>query len=394
MTGIAARLTPAGRGAVAVIGLYGDALPITTALATFFSTNSATPWHERPPRQLIYGRWGSQPAEDVVLCRTDNNRWEIQCHGGDAAVRRILNDLAEGDIQTTTSEEFGQRSENLLDREFQEALQQAPTWRTADLINEQAQGLFRDTLRALIKTVEDTNGRQPAEQQLRSLLKWKGLAEHLTRPWSVVLVGRPNVGKSSLMNALLGYQRSIVTEIAGTTRDVVCSVTGMEGWPVQLSDTAGLRTTEDELESAGIKRGTVTTTQADLRLLLIDVSAPPQATDWELLQQYPDDLIVAHKCDLENAWGAQLPRGAIPVSSLTAAGLEQLMQAIITRLIPEVPCVGTAMPVTVRQMTTLEYALRELCDDRPRNCRDALQALLGNEMSANDADLSSVNTVG
>ena len=82
---------------------------------------------------------------------------------------------------------------------------------------------------------------QAAAARIREWLAWEDFGLHLTRPWNVVLAGRPNVGKSSLINALLGYTRSIVFDQPGTTRDVVTAATAIDGWPIELSDTAGLR---------------------------------------------------------------------------------------------------------------------------------------------------------
>jgi len=394
MSAIATRLTPPGRGAVAVIACQGDPTRIIVTLSQHFQTQTPTPWQARPQQQLIYGRWGNTPPENVVVCRTAEQTWEIQCHGGDAAVRRILTDLEGGGLTLMTRQASAHPGSTSLDQEYQDALSQALTWRTADLINEQAQGLFFHTIDEQLHRLNRVQDRLFADQQLTSLLKWKSLAAHLTQPWSVVLIGRPNVGKSSLMNALLGYRRSIVTQLAGTTRDVVSSVTGFDGWPIQISDTAGLRPTNDALESAGILRGQLTTTQADLRVLLIDSSSPPHPTDWELLKQYPEALLVAHKCDRDYAWGAELPGTALPVSSVTGAGLERLIQEVTTRLIPEVPPAGTAWPVTIRQVTLLEQALCELRNDRVQNCCHSLRSLIDATMRVVDADLSSVNAVG
>ena len=86
-----------------------------------------------------------------------------------------------------------------------------------------------------------------------------------SNPWRVVVFGAPNVGKSSLINALAGYERAIVSPTPGTTRDVVTVTTAIDGWPVQLSDTAGFRETQDELESAGIELATNSAIQSGAR---------------------------------------------------------------------------------------------------------------------------------
>ena len=105
------------------------------------------------------------------------------------------------------------------------------------------------------------------------MLQFRDLGLHLTTPWRVVLAGAPNVGKSSLMNAIAGYQRAIVSPTPGTTRDVVTVTTAIDGWPVQLADTAGLRETQDELESAGVALADAAIGEADLVIVVSDASA-------------------------------------------------------------------------------------------------------------------------
>ena len=104
------------------------------------------------------------------------------------------------------------------------------------------------------------------------ILEYRDVGLHLTMPWRVVIAGPPNVGKSSLMNAIAGYQRAIVSPLPGTTRDVVTITTAINGWPVQIADTAGLRDTVDELESAGIALAGAVVEQADLVIVVSDAS--------------------------------------------------------------------------------------------------------------------------
>ena len=96
------------------------------------------------------------------------------------------------------------------------------------------------------------------------------IGRHLTRPWQVVLTGPPNTGKSSLLNAILGYSRAIVDPTAGTTRDVVTAVTALDGWPVEISDTAGIRATNAAVEQAGIRLAEQRIADADLVVLVLD----------------------------------------------------------------------------------------------------------------------------
>ena len=114
----------------------------------------------------------------------------------------------------------------------------------------------------------------PAAARLRELVGWTDFGCHLSEPWQVVILGRPNVGKSSLLNALAGFQRAIVFDEPGTTRDVVSTEIAIDGWPVRLLDTAGIRQGETELERAGIALAREQARSADLRLLVVDASQP------------------------------------------------------------------------------------------------------------------------
>ena len=132
--------------------------------------------------------------------------------------------------------------------------------------------------------------------------------------------------------------------------------TALEGWPIILADTAGIRRGAGELESAGIALARERLHAADLRLVLIDLSQSPTSDDDELLSQWPDALVVAHKCDLPDQWNDRLPSHAIKVSSLSGEGVVELQGAIVNRLIPVVPLPGTPIPITARQVDLLRAA--------------------------------------
>ena len=231
---------------------------------------------------------------------------------------------------------------DFLEAELQECLSLAATWRTAEYLLCQTGGLLRTAFDSLAEIEWTADGRQLAEISIRNLRNWSTFGIHLTQPWRVVLTGRPNVGKSSLMNSLLGYQRSIVFDQPGTTRDVVTGATAFDGWPVQLSDTAGLRISADELESEGVARARRQLSEADLVLHLIDISEidiNEPADQGELFDSTgaSSSLLIAHKSDLADRWGDALPTTALRVSSRTGAGLAELQRRIVQALTPEPP---------------------------------------------------------
>ena len=347
----AAVWTPSGRGAVATIRVRGDLVGLSEQLAEVFQAASGRALCEVPIGQIGFGRWGQLTAEDVVVCRTQRDVFEIHCHGGDAAVRRILNDLANLGCEVVDWRSQLEAELGAWEREHADALSQATTLRAAGWIAAQAGRIERavNDLTALINAGQ----REQAAARVNEILAWANFGLHLTMPWQVVLAGRPNVGKSSLINALVGFERSIVFDEPGTTRDVVTADTVLDGWAIRLSDTAGQRGSTDELEAAGIAKARDAFANADARLLLIDISEPPSDDDQRLLAEWPDALIIAHKSDLQDAWGDSLPTNVIRVSSLQRTGLTELSAAIVKRLVPTLPPENAVIPLNDRQIHEL-----------------------------------------
>ena len=139
----------------------------------------------------------------------------------------------------------------------------------------------------------------PAEftRKLQRLNELVSLGRHLVEPWRIVIAGAPNVGKSSLMNALAGYTRSVISPLPGTTRDVVTTRIALDGWPIELTDTAGIHETSNFLERQGIERTHRAEREADLRFWLLDGSAEPAFP--EHVERW---IMVVNKIDLPAAW--------------------------------------------------------------------------------------------
>lgn len=347
----AAVWTPSGRGAVATIRVCGDLAALSGAIAGNFHATSGRSLAETPQQRICFGQWGCDAAEDVVVCRISLDACEIHCHGGDAAVRRILTDLRSLGCEVVNWRFQLEAERGVWEREHADTLSRATTLRAAGWIAAQA-GRMERAIAELSELV--ANGQSElAASRVNEMLAWANFGWHLTRPWEVVLAGRPNVGKSSLINALVGFERSIVFDEPGTTRDVVTADTVLDGWSFRLSDTAGQRGSAQDLEAAGIARAREAFAAADARLLLFDVSQPPHADDWQLLAEWPDAIVVAHKVDLPDAWREALPTNAIRVSSLQRTGLKELSSAIVTRLVPTLPPNEAMIPLTARQRSEL-----------------------------------------
>lgn len=153
----------------------------------------------------------------------------------------------------------------------------------------------------------------------------------------VAIVGRPNVGKSSLMNALLGSNRAIVTAQAGTTRDVIDEKLSMRGVPVRLIDTAGIRSASDEAERIGVDRARGELATADVVCVVLDASDPPTDEDRALIEETKDRtrIVLLNKSDLPPIIGDVDFGGALLISAKTGEGLDQLRDAILSLAAPE-----------------------------------------------------------
>ena len=356
----AALVTPSGRGAIATIRVSVDwsAWPSLDTLP--FRAANGRPLRAQAVGRIVFGRWGTGTEEEVVVCLVDCQSLEIHCHGGAAAAERILRDLAAAGCHVVAWSELLRETESPLRAEILGELSRATTLQTAAILWEQANGLFESTVRALISSVPANL--QSAAAQIRAWLEWREFGLHLTRPWRVVLVGRPNVGKSSLINAILGYTRSLVFDQPGTTRDVVSAMTAIDGWPIEFSDTAGLRESTDPLESAGIERARATLEATDLPIVLVDISQPLLQSDRAMIAKHPHALVVAHKCDLPvsqepDEWLKNESNAWLRVSAKTGAGVDELVAAIAARFVPAVPPPDTLVPMTARQVTLLQRAL-------------------------------------
>jgi tRNA modification GTPase len=342
-------LTPAGRGAVATIRVQG---PLACQVVErCFRPLSRRSIAQQPLGRILFCRWGAEPGEEVVACRLSYEVIELHCHGGLVASRLILDDLAtEGcQVQAFAATSAG---DDLLRHEAHVALAQCRTERTASILLEQHQGRLEHACRRLQQLIAD-GALELAADQFQRLLDWSRLGLHLASPWKVVLAGRPNVGKSSLINAVLGFERAIVFDQPGTTRDAVTAETALDGWPVELADTAGLRSSGDEIELAGMQRTMQQAARADCLLLVFDASAKWSAEDQQLLETYPQALVVRNKVD--QAAGDTRPIG-LPTAATTGQGVAELIQAVVARLVPNQPPPDIAIPFTGRQIAWLTKA--------------------------------------
>ncbi len=366
-TTIATLLTPHGRGAVATIVVRGClerlALKAQKSPVPFFLARNQNPVNLQPIGKIVFGSWGE---EELVVCRTSEFEFEIHSHGGIAAVSRILQDLNSLGCSILEWSDYYEKADNLWDAEYIKAISQARTFRTAELLIQQRQ--TGKKLWEELDKCQDQNywatlkeeAKNKHRKTVAQMLEWSDFGKHLVTPWNIVIGGLPNVGKSSLINALLGFERAIVVDQPGTTRDVVTGETALQGWPVLLSDTAGQRKTENLLETEGIERAIEAMKAADLQILLLDRSTTPTSQVQALIATFPGALLVFNKVDIKAApdWNtAKLPESPIAVSCQTGEGVELLINTIIQKIIPRIPSAEIVLPVTKRH----RQILRNIC---------------------------------
>jgi tRNA modification GTPase len=373
-------LTPPGRGAIAVLAVHGArAWPV---LRELFQPVSGRPLPEsangvEPGRFWLgwLGEAGHGQRDQVVLAVKQVNPCptiEVHCHGG-LEVARLLDDLftARG-LRRCSWEEFTRDTRDDLGRATAlAALAKAPTVRVAGILLDQFHGAFEQALAVTCAALEKQQ-LEEGERLLNGLARHVVLGRHLTAPWRVAILGPPNVGKSSLANRLAGFQRSIVSDVPGTTRDMVATFLAVDGWPVELIDTAGWRAGMDDLERQGIELARQAAAEADLCLWVLDGSNPPVWPGPDL----PRMRLLINKTDLPAAWDPALAAGAPIVSALTGAGIPDLLGLLSGWLVPDPPPPGVAVPFTAELCGRVEEARALLAVGEPK---DAVATLRGSD---------------
>ena len=368
------QLTAQGRGAIATVAIRGS--HAESVIAQCFHPIDGVQADALLLQQIYFGLWRppssvGDPGEELVVCRAASDCFEVHCHGGSAAVEAIVDALIQLGCRHApwaafVSDSGGSHASFACphgaawQHDALIGLSEATTERTARILLDQYHGALDREMQQLVQ-LRSSGLFVQCRRIGQKLLEASSVGLHLTRPWQVVLAGPTNVGKSSLINRLVGYHRAVTFDQPGTTRDVVDVQTALNGWPVQFSDTAGLRETDDPLEQLGVARTRAQLENADLTLVVLS-SETLCSSEADYRATIPADragLTVVNKCDLgpNRPCPAWLPADAIQVSALTGEGLPDLVETICRRLVPDIPAPGSAVPFRPHQIEAIRNAL-------------------------------------
>ena len=382
---IAAISTPPVPSAIGVLRLSGSGA--AACADRVFRARSGRPLTQTPDRQLVYGSLLDRAGNviDQVLATvsraphsyTGEDTAELQCHGAPVVLSMALEALYAAGARPARPGEFTQRAflngkldltqaeavADLLEAETPQAARTAAGQLTGAL-SRRVEGIYDGLVDLLahfhavldypdedidpfrVQEIGEAMGR--AERGLKELLATYDRGKFLTRGVPCAIVGLPNAGNSSLLNALLGYQRAIVTDIPGTTRDTVEERCVVGGVLLRLIDTAGLRDTDDPVEKLGVERSRAALAGAELALVLVDGSEAGEDPNrlaaerslWEeAVARCPRAVLVFTKSDLPHGWERGFPfhgegTPEVWLSARTGAGLEALGE-VVARLFPQ-----------------------------------------------------------
>ena len=408
---IVAISTPPGRGGIGIVRLSGPAArtiaepllklrhPLAPAQARFAEILDSTGEILDQAVATYFQAPHSYTSEDIV---------EIAAHGSPVLLDHLLRQCVAAGARLAKPGEFTQRAflSGRLDLTQAEAVHdliESTTLHQARIAAQQLGGsLSRQitpskqqlisliaALEAGIDFAEDDIDLLPQDQITSQIAAIEAALTALERSFSygrivrdgftMAIVGRPNVGKSSLFNRLVQRDRAIVTSAPGTTRDLVTEHVSLEGIPLELIDTAGLRQPADEAESIGIIKSREAMAEADIVLLVLDATAPLNEEDKATISSLANRpiLIVINKQDLklQTPQSEDYVRQTVGTSALTGFGIAELRSAILSMITKEVPSIETAVLTNHRQQRSVLDAL-----DALNRARQAAIARIPHEM--------------
>ncbi len=394
---IVAQATASGRAAVAMVRLSGPG--VGTLLR-----GAVVPWRGESVRRLWLAEYraeGEGVLDQVVAVYfkaprsyTGEDVAELTCHGSPVIVDRLIRDCVARGARLAEPGEFTFRAflngkMDLCQAEAVRELVESQTWGQAIGAQRALRGSLKGRLEAVREKVVDvlvelesriefanedlpvveacelSVALEQVERELGGWIESYEKARLIREGVRVVLAGRPNVGKSSLFNRLLDEERAIVTSVPGTTRDCLREWVDFGGIRVCLIDTAGVRSTWEDVERLGVERAEREIEEADLVLFILDASLPAGSEDergWRLIEDRPH-VVVVNKIDKgweegQPPWVCELRDRAVKVSARTGEGIEKLKEIVSGLAVPGGPQEVESPAVTsLRQSVCVEHAL-------------------------------------
>lgn len=372
---IAAISTPKGEGGIAIIRISGDkSFEILDKIFIKKNPNADLGFYK-----LNYGfiKDGEKIVDEVMAVRlkapksyTCEDIVEINCHGGTLVSEKVLELVLRNGARHAESGEFTKRAfmNGRIDLSQAEAVMdiiQGKTEKSVSLSLDQLRGDLRDKVNEFKKALLDITAHvnvvldypeegidDPLPVELRDnlekvyeeanrLIGSYDTGKKIKEGIKTVIVGKPNVGKSTLLNALLREERAIVTHIAGTTRDVIEEIINIKGIPLVLVDTAGIRKTDDIVENIGVEKSKQFIEKADLVLLVLDASKELENEDIEVINQIKENkkkvIVLLNKIDLNkkiNLEGHNL-ENIVEISAKDNIGIEDMQEKIYSYIVEE-----------------------------------------------------------
>ena len=372
---IAAISTPKGEGGIAIIRISGDkSFEILDKIFIKKNPNADLGFYK-----LNYGfiKDGEKIVDEVMAVRlkapksyTCEDIVEINCHGGTLVSEKVLELVLRNGARHAESGEFTKRAfmNGRIDLSQAEAVMdiiQGKTEKSVSLSLDQLRGDLRDKVNEFKKALLDITAHvnvvldypeegidDPLPVELRDnlekvyeeanqLIDSYDTGKKIKEGIKTVIVGKPNVGKSTLLNALLREERAIVTHIAGTTRDVIEEIINIKGIPLVLVDTAGIRKTDDIVENIGVEKSKQFIEKADLVLLVLDASKELENEDIEVINQIKENkkkvIVLLNKIDLNkkiNLEGYNL-ENIVEISAKDNIGIEDMQEKIYSYIVEE-----------------------------------------------------------
>lgn len=394
----ASLMTPLGEGGIGIVALWGPG-SVEVLEQVFVGTKRRA--SQIPSGAIAHGtiRRAGEVLDEVIVARLEPEErgvpgphFEVNCHGGVVAVQAVLRRLSEAGATVVRSSELvaaspaesGPLSGGGIKARALAQLPRAPTRLAAAMLLHQAEGALSRELTAVAELLDAQDGHRAAAQ-LRELLATAKLGRALLKPPKVALLGPPNVGKSTLLNALLEEERVIVHQEPGTTRDVVAETVSLGGVPFELLDSAGIRAAEDEVEREAVERAARLARQCEVALLIFDVREDP-ARALDLVPTLRPDarsIVVGNKTDLlPNAPpDYQLPDDLADVRLVCVSaqmktnlrGLESVLLEPYEGLIEPCRC-GKGIVFDTEAEGTLREALESLATSGPQAALSVLRA--------------------